>query len=109
LDRTLNLPLDLYGYVTLTSPYTDRVEEGVREFVDRLQAVEPNLPLRVVPLRIQIFTPVHARLDPDRARSLEVQDEAIAVWTAELDRRFDPALRALPITDVPLRTWRGRS
>jgi uncharacterized Fe-S cluster-containing radical SAM superfamily protein len=104
LRRVLSLGLDTYGYVTLTSPHTDRVAEGVADLIDRLQAIDPNFPLRVIPLRIQIFTPVAQRLarDADRERSLHVQDEAIAVWSSELRRRFDPAMRARPISDVPL-------
>lgn len=102
LRRVIALGIDVYGYVTLTSPYADGVEAGVRDLVDRLQAVDPNFPLRVVPLRIQIFTPVEARLarDGDRERSLQVQEEAIAAWNVELARRFCPALRARPICDV---------
>lgn len=104
LRRVLGLGLDTYGYVTLTSPHDDRVATLVADLIDRLQAIEPNFPLRVVPLRITVFTPVAQRLarEPDRARSLAIQDEAIAAWNAELDRRFDVSLRTLPICDVPL-------
>ncbi len=74
--------------------------------MDRLQAIDPNYPLRVIPLRIQVFTPVEPRVarDDARERSLAIQEEAIAVWTSELERRFPPNLRALQICDVPLRT-----
>jgi hypothetical protein len=59
----------------------------------------------MVPLRIQVFTPVEQRLskDNDRERSLIVQEQAIASWNAEIERRFDEALRARPIGEVPLR------
>ena len=102
MRRLLELRLDLFGYVTLTSPYTDGVMEGVSEFVDRLQALDPNLPLRVVPLHIQVFTPVKARLQPDHERSLAVQEEAIAAWNTELSNRFESTLRTADITAVPL-------
>jgi uncharacterized Fe-S cluster-containing radical SAM superfamily protein len=105
LRRVLSLELDTYGYVTLTSPHSDRVAEGVADLLDRLQAIDPNFPLRVIPLRIQMFTPVAERLarDLDRERSLHIQDEAIAAWNSELQRRFDPDLRARRICDVPLK------
>jgi uncharacterized Fe-S cluster-containing radical SAM superfamily protein len=104
LRRVLELGLDVYGYVTLTSPHSDGVAQGVADLVDRLQAVDPNFPLRVVPLRIQVFTPVKQRLnrDTERQRSLDVQEEAIAAWRVELARRFSPELRDLSICDVPL-------
>jgi hypothetical protein len=101
----LSLGLDVYGYVTLTSPHDDRIGQGVADLVDRLQAIDPNFPLRVIPLRIRVYTPVEHRLaaDDDRGRSLAVQEEAIAAWTGELERRFPPGRRALQICDVPLR------
>ncbi|MGE0847738.1 MAG: hypothetical protein AB7L41_15840, partial [Flavobacteriaceae bacterium] len=91
---------------TLTSPHDDGVRQGVADLVDRLQAIDANFPLRVIPLRIHVFTPVEQRLARDNARerSLAVQDEAIAAWKQELKRRFPDGLRALPICDVPLRT-----
>lgn len=106
LRRVLDLGLDVYGYVTLTSPYDDGVAQGVADLVDRLQTIDPNFPLRVIPLRIQVFTPVEQRLarDDARERSLAVQEEAIAAWTVELERRFPADQRVLPICDVPLRT-----
>ena len=105
LRRVLDFGLDVYGYVTLTSPHDDGVGQGVADLVDRLQAIDPHFPLRVIPLRIQVFTPVEQRLARNEAweRSLGVQEEAIAAWTGELERRFSPELRALQICDVPLR------
>lgn len=90
--------------MTLTSPHDDGVAALVADLIDRLQTIEPDFPLRVVPLRITVFTPVAQRLarEPDRARSLMIQKEAIAAWNVELDRRFDAALRDRSIVDVPL-------
>jgi uncharacterized Fe-S cluster-containing radical SAM superfamily protein len=104
LRRVVALGLDVYGYVTLTSRHADGVAQGVTDLVDRLQAIDPNFPLRVVPLRIQIFTPVQQRLtrDTERERSLTIQEEAIATWNAELSRCFSAELRSLSICDVPL-------
>lgn len=104
LRRVIGLGLDVYGYVTLTSPHTDGVHQGVANLIDRLQAIDANFPLRVIPLRIEVFTPVEQRLARDhlRERSLVVQEEAIAAWSDELHRRFSAEDRALPICDVPL-------
>jgi uncharacterized Fe-S cluster-containing radical SAM superfamily protein len=106
LRRVLKLGLDVYGYVTLTSPHDDGIGVGVADLMDRLQNIDPNFPLRVIPLRIQVFTPVEQRLARDhaRVRSLAVQEEAIAAWCSEINRRFSPDLRALQICNVPLRT-----
>lgn len=104
LRRVIGLGLDVYGYVTLTSSHDDGIAQGVADLIDRLQVIEPNFPLRMIPLRIQVFTPVEQRLARDtvRERSLSVQEEAIAAWTLELERRFSPALRACAICEVPL-------
>jgi len=106
LRRVLDLGLDVYGYVTLTSPFDDGVARGVADLMDRLQAIDPNYPLRVIPLRIQVYTPVEQRIarDDARERSLVVQEEAIAAWMTELERRFCQDLLALQICDVPLVT-----
>jgi len=104
LQRVIDLGLDVYGYVTLTSPFEDGVSDGVRDLVDRLQAIDPNFPLRVIPLRIKVYAPVGQRIsrDTDRERSLVVQEQAIAAWTDELRRRFSESERARSICDVPL-------
>lgn len=110
LRRLLGLGLDVYGYVTLTSPNDYGVEQGVADLIDRLQAIDRNFPLRVIPLRIQVFTPVEQRLarDDARERSLAVQEVAIAAWTRELERRFASDLRARSICDVPAAFAGGR-
>lgn len=109
MRRMLGLGLDLYGYVTLTSPHTDGVRAGVANLVDRLQELDPNLPLRVVPLEIRIFTPVNPRIaaHQERQRSLQVQMEAIACWNDEIRRRYEPALQSLDISSVPLANGRA--
>lgn len=107
MRRLLELGLDIYGYVTFTSPTDDGVDDAMARFVDRLQALDPNLPLRVVPLEIREFSPVTPRMDALRQQSLAVQQKAIAAWTGELERRYGHDLRALDIVSVPLSRNRG--
>lgn len=95
--------VDLYCYVTLTTPHPDGVEVGVADFVDQLQALDRCLPLRTVPLQIAVFTPVKGRVSAERERALAVQDQAVAAWQAELQSRFDESERERHISDVPLR------
>ncbi len=103
IGRLINLGLDVYAYVTLTAPTGDGVPDRIARFVDRLQRVAPLLPLRVVPLEVQVFTPVRARLSPVRREALIHQKRAVEAWTRELDRRFPSAVRNLSIVDVVLR------
>ena len=103
IGRLIALGLDVYAYVTLTAPSRERVADRVARFVDNLQSVASLLPLRVVPLEVQVFTPVRARLSPVRREALVHQQFAVEAWTRELDRRFPTAIRNLSIVDVPLK------
>jgi uncharacterized Fe-S cluster-containing radical SAM superfamily protein len=95
--------IDLYGYATFTSPTDVGLDRSVVEFVDRLQALDPNLPLRLVPLQIAAFTPTEPRMNGEHHRALAVQDDAIAAFNAEMARRYSVAERRAKICDVPLR------
>jgi hypothetical protein len=103
IGRLIDLGLDVYGYVTLTAPTADDMGDRVARFVDRLQTVAERLPLRVVPLEVQVFTPVQSRLSTARREALAVQQQAAVAWTRELERRFPPAERDRPVVEVPLR------
>lgn len=95
--------MDVYGYVTLTTPSANDVFGKMREFVDRLQKIDENLPLRIVPLEVQEFTPVTPRLNPIRKDSLNHQWRALEAWCDELSKRFSTELRNLPIQSIPMR------
>ncbi len=101
-QRYVDFGIDLYAYATFTSPNGASIEAEMRAFVDRLQAISPNLPLRVVPLEIQAFSPVHARMKQEHVRSIEIQWDAIRCWNAELERRFAAELRQRPVYEIPL-------
>lgn len=100
--RLVELGLDVYAYVTLTAPGADCIGDRIARFVDRLQRVSPLLPLRVVPLEVQVFTPVEARLSPARRAALVHQHRAVEAWVRELENRFPAAVRGLSITDIAL-------
>ena len=95
--------LDVYTYVTLTSPTEDGVEDAVAEFVDRLQDLDPNLPLRTVPLQIRAFTPTRPRMTAVHDRALATQELAIEAWNTQLQARYPEDARATSICDVHLR------
>jgi uncharacterized Fe-S cluster-containing radical SAM superfamily protein len=96
--RLLATGMDLYGYATFTTPSADGIAAKMRAFTDRLQRIAEHLPLRVVPLEIQVWGPVAPRMRADRHASLGLQQEAIAAWRDELTRRFAPAELSAPIT-----------
>ena len=101
--RLLETGMNLFAYVTITTPSRQAINDGIRRFVDRLQEVHPNLPLRTVPLEIRIFTPVVHRLDEVKKVALQNQWLAVEAWNKELDSRYSVTERNLCITEVPLR------
>lgn len=108
MRRLIDTSTDLYAYVTFTTPVVDRLEENVARFVDRLQEIDANLPLRTVPLEIKRFTPVLARLDVSREMAIGNQQRVVEVWTREIEARFSDRDRLLPVYEVPMRR-QGRS
>jgi uncharacterized Fe-S cluster-containing radical SAM superfamily protein len=73
LKQLLSLGIDLYAYATFTTPLESEIAADMTRFVDRLQEVDRNLPLRTVPLEIQTFTPVKGRLDDTTQAALKNQ------------------------------------
>ena len=95
--------MDLYAYATFTAPTPHALPTGMASFVDRLQRISEALPLRLVPLEISEYGPVVTRLRDEHRASMDVQQEAIAAWHGELDRRFTGPERQTPINEVELR------
>jgi uncharacterized Fe-S cluster-containing radical SAM superfamily protein len=82
--------IDLYAYITLTCPRPARADPSgsARAMLDRLGEIDERLPLRTVPLEIQVFSPTLRRLrDPQRS-ALAYQQEMAAAWQSEMERRF---------------------
>ncbi|MGO8670180.1 MAG: hypothetical protein ACLQVD_02255 [Capsulimonadaceae bacterium] len=100
--RLIALIPDLYAYVTLTAPSSVDISGRIRRFVDDLQRVHPQLPLKTVPLEVRTFSPVRRRLDEGKTLALRNQYDAIQVWRHELIRRFTTDELNQRITDVTL-------
>ena len=103
MRRLVDLGLDVYAYATLPSPNPRTAADEVPRFVDRLQRVHENLPLRTVPLEIRVFTPVAGRIGAPHDAAMSNQRAAIELWTREIEARFTSAQRAQPVHRVPLR------
>jgi uncharacterized Fe-S cluster-containing radical SAM superfamily protein len=100
IRRLVGLEIDLYAYVTLTTPTTENLRGRMRRFVDELQRVDESLPLRTVPLEVQAFTPVRQRLDCTKSSAIEFQRYAVDAWREELQARFSESARSQLICDV---------
>jgi len=100
MSRLVGSGMDVYGYATLTTPEAGTIADGLARFMDRLQQIHENLPLRTVPLEIQNFTPMIQRVDETRRTALQNQWRAIEGWQRELEERFSSSQRELRITDI---------
>ena len=100
--RLLELGLDLYAYVTFTATNRRDLKTKIRRFVDELQRIDDNLPLRTVPLHIEAYTPTVDRLHDVHRNAMTVQNTAHELWVREITDRFDEELRTCSISDVPL-------
>ena len=100
--RLLNLGLDLYAYITLTTPNTDGLDGVVSAFFDRLQRIHENLPLRTIPLEVQTFSPVEGRLTAKRSVAMRNQYVAMEHWKKEIAARFTSEERGRRISEISL-------
>jgi hypothetical protein len=101
-DALLNEGLDLYAYVTLTAVNPSQIPKAIPQFVDRLQSIHHNLPLRTVPLEIQNYSPLGSRMTSDHNEAMRNQWIACEAWQRELERRFSAEERNRRITEIHL-------
>jgi uncharacterized Fe-S cluster-containing radical SAM superfamily protein len=102
MSRSIKSGLDMYAYATFTSPVADDLPGKMEAFIDSLQEVHPLLPLRTVPLEVQVFTPTSGRIRPEHLVALEVQKAAISQWTRQIEKRFTLEQRSASICDSRL-------
>lgn len=100
--RYLELGIDLYAYTTFTCPNDTDMLRKMSDFVDRLQEIHPNLPLRTVPLEVKTYSPVRSRMTCQHERALQIQWDAIECWKRELDCRFEKSLLEQSIDEVSI-------
>ena len=101
LRRLVKSGMDVYVYVTLTTPNPADIADKMKRFVDRLQEIDENLPLRTVPLEIQEFSPVRSRLRDNHRAALLHQWTAVDAWNHELTLRYS-SRRLFLISNVKL-------
>jgi uncharacterized Fe-S cluster-containing radical SAM superfamily protein len=87
LRSYLATSIDLYGYITLAFPPGTDYRGRIRRLMDRLQAMRADFIGRLVPLRIERFSTMVGRLDGQRNRALQYQDELVEAWVQELGSR----------------------
>ncbi|MBO1223789.1 MAG: radical SAM protein [Candidatus Scalindua sediminis] len=102
MKRLIPLGIDLYAYTTFTTPTKRNIYDDMKRFIDQLQELHENLPLRTIPLEIIEFTPVIRRLNEIRRKALKNQWIAVEIWSKELEERFSSKERSKDITEIVL-------
>ena len=102
LRRIVATGMDVYCYATFTTPTLPASPaDTMRRLADDLQSIDEHLPLRLVPLEVSVFGPVHPRLRSAHAESLQLQHRMVAAWQAVLAERFTAAQRATAVCRHP--------
>ncbi len=102
MRRFLALGIDLYAYVTFTTPNGNSIPQKIHSFIDKLQHLDYNLPLRTIPLEIKLYTPVNPRVNDATNAALEYQKIAIKAWQTEIKSRYSQKDLSVPINEVHL-------
>ncbi|MNM79183.1 Radical SAM superfamily protein [compost metagenome] len=102
-ERLFSIGLDLYCYTTFTSPNVKGIGRDIAFFMDELQKIHENLPLRTIPLEVQIFSTVSPRIKSIHEEAIKIQYTAMEKWREELQRRFSSTMLEKNIADVPMR------
>jgi len=100
--RLIDVGIDLYSYITLTATTDTNFDYVIPQFLDSVQRINSNLPLRIVPLKITEFTPIKNRMNDVFENMLEGQMKAIKVWNRELQNRFSKTEIDTAITEINL-------
>jgi uncharacterized Fe-S cluster-containing radical SAM superfamily protein len=102
LRRIIATGMDVYCYATFTAPALPASPtDTMRRLADQLQDIDECLPLRLIPLEVSVFNPVHPRLRTPHADSLQLQHHMAAAWQVVLAERFTSPQRVAAITDIP--------
>jgi len=101
-SKLLNENIDLYAYVVFTALPQKDVKKSMRIFVDKLQNIHYNLPLRTIPLEIVSYEPMKKRIDQSHNEAMEFQYTVLECWLEELDKRFSFEERQLLISNVKM-------
>lgn len=100
--RLVALGIDIYCYITLTANTDTNFKKQIPIFLDKVQAINQLLPLRIVPLEIKMYSPVASRITQDLENMIQGQYLAIDVWNTELTKRFSKDQLKMKITDIKI-------
>jgi len=93
---------NMYSYVTFTCNDGADMEKRIGKFVDRLQDIDRNLPLRVIPLLIHDFSALKSRKQQITETVKHNEKLALEAWLRCLEFRYTKHERLVPLSEVRL-------
>jgi len=103
MSKWVNSGLDMYGYITLTTSSLDNFEQSLKNFMDEVQdKIHPDFLLRIVPLKIALYTPVEGRIDKKTSDAISNQNVVLSAWNDELAKRYSREDRERPIYSIKI-------
>jgi uncharacterized Fe-S cluster-containing radical SAM superfamily protein len=104
MSRWVSLGLDMYGYITLTTSDLNDAKQNLKNFMDDVQnKIHSNFLLRIVPLKIDLFTPTSSRMNKKRQDSIFNQYDVLSLWKDEIDNRYSKEEQKRPIYSIEIR------
>ncbi|OIK38745.1 hypothetical protein [Citrobacter portucalensis] len=90
LEKLIRENISLEIYITMLDVPRPIVEatDAIDNLIDRLIRISPNLPFRVIPLRISSFGNLFTRATPNRLQSLGLQIERFSLWMERLEKKM---------------------
>jgi len=103
MSKWVDFGIDMYGYITLTTSSLNYSEQLLKDFMDEIQEkIHPNFLLRIIPLKIDLFTPVVGRMDKWTQDAIFNQFEVLSLWKTELEKRYSKKERESPIYSIKI-------
>lgn len=102
MKRFVSFGLDVYGYVTFTTPNVEQLRGKMAIFIDKLQSIHDKFPLRVVPLEIKKYKANINRVNKVPTEVLRNQYYVRDSWLDELSKRYTSVQLAQNIVDVEI-------
>lgn len=100
--KLYNYGFDIYAYITLTGPRGSANRKDMELFIDRIQDIHPQLPLRLIPLKIKEFEETTRRMNKLYMEAFVEQYQAYDIWTTIMGERYTKEELAIPYEKVEI-------
>lgn len=89
LKKYIEMGFDVYCYIILTCNSLEKAKVKVKKLIKQLQDISYNLPLRVIPIKIETFSAVIPRLNDEREKAILNQYEVLNIWNKEIKKIYN--------------------